>query len=178
MKVLSCLQIIFLLVCCGCKEKPCQSTKAALPEWQESRGLVTFWPQISKERITSITFCDVSGIPEEVFGSYEQLPELGSFRFLSEKDVSSWPVSFIVPKKDVSECARLIDKAINAALARKIASTINPQGRMKIVTDMKKYIVWVEPEIISAGKSEVLAQDWQSIELGEYLKKCGFPVSK
>jgi hypothetical protein len=118
--------------------------------WREYVTLVGLWPHLQKEKIISIGFCD------EVL-------------YL---DIDIWH-SWYVPKGNLDECIRLIDKAMRDA-DRHFQWGPYWEGRMKIVTDKGKYLVPAEIAISNTTSPRVFGNGWTSCELGEFLKKCGW----
>jgi len=170
---------VVFLIYCGYDRWPTQ-------KWREYRSLVRLWPRLKKEKIESISFCDApyseiaKGEEESLFSSFkEEIVETYGFRTRDENDVKSWRVIFEIPKENLQECIKLIDKAMKGA---KLSwPFLGPtclmiwQERMLIVTDRGKYIVdHVEAHFSKVDRAKVFGDEWESYELGEFLsKKCG-----
>ncbi len=181
MKTMWLLQIMFFIFICGCPQEPVRQNKGSSAKtehssrWLESRYLVELWPRLQQEGIESVTFCDVSASVSEMSSMYTGFSK-NATRWRSEEDVKAWPVTFTVPQVSLSECIRLIDKAMRDAATNPGGYQLIPAERMFIITGKGKYIIWMETEITDSGESGVFAQDWGSYELGEFLKKCGYPT--
>jgi tetratricopeptide (TPR) repeat protein len=123
---------------------------ASQSNWSEYTTLVALWPQLQKEKIISIGFCDE----------------------ILRIDIDSWR-SWYVPEENLDECIRLIDKAMRDA-DRRFKWEPDWQGRMKIITDKGKYLVPAKIEISNTASPKVCGNAWSSNELGKFLIKCGF----
>jgi hypothetical protein len=146
--------------------------------WKEYRSLVRIWPRLKKGKIESITFC-IPTTFETTDSLFQEMVEAFGFRTRDTNDIKSWPIIFQVPKENLPECIKIIDKAMKGARPNWVSrKNILWLQRMLIVTDKGKYIVHdIEVNITNKGKSEVHGEEWKSYELGEYLKKCGFLTS-
>ena len=172
MKAICYLQIMFLIICSGCATQVSQN-------WRESRSLVKLWPRLQKENIVSIRFYDAVNLETGTYENesfIEQKIESIRFREREPNVVKSWHMAFEVPKQKLPECINIIDQAMKHAKPNWFVSTRVWLGRMLIVTDKRKYIVHVETCITNVEKSYVYGEEWESYELGEFLKKCGFPT--
>jgi hypothetical protein len=123
--------------------------------WREYITLVGLWPHVQKEKIISIGFCDE----------------------MSWLNIDSWH-SWYVPKENLDECIRLIDKAMQDADRQFKWGPDWGEGRMKIITDKRKYLVPAETDISNTASPRVYGNGWSSNELGEFLKKCGLTERK
>jgi hypothetical protein len=140
--------------------------------WKEYRSLVRIWPRLQKEKIESICFCNTS--EDESF--FQQLVTTFSFRVRDAKTVESWGSGIEVPKENLPECIKIIDRVMKGK---------NPSwmrggwdvwlGRMLIVTNKGKYIVHVETDISKEAGSKVYGEEWNSCELGKFIAKYCFP---
>ena len=119
--------------------------------WEEHASLVGLWPRLQKEKIERISFC----------------------HGVQRVDIDLWSCQDI-PRENLDESIRLIDKAIKNADPEHFKWGIAWQGRMKIITDKGKYLVPAETEISNTTSPKVYGNEWTSCELGEYLKKCGW----
>jgi hypothetical protein len=118
--------------------------------WREYVTLVGLWPHLQNEKIISISFC------EEIMGL----------------DIDSG-YNWNVPKEKLDECIKLIDKAMRDA-DRHFVWGPYWEGRMKIITDKRKYLVPADTDICKTNNPKVYGNGWTSFELGEFLKKSGF----
>jgi hypothetical protein len=175
------LLVVIILICFGCKKQvvngslASEDSNTSIHKCFESRGLVGLWPNIIGERIISISF--LSADPNEMW-NYDKLIDVDTVKKCDSNDFKHSRIIFEVPQPCLDHCKLLINDAVKFSKQHRYLNAIDPQEIMIFKTDKSKYITWVETEITNSGKSKVLAQDWQSYELGEYLKKCGFPVRK
>jgi hypothetical protein len=148
--------------------------------WKEYRSLVRIWPRLKKERIESIRFTQATSWQTGTF--FQEIVSTLSFRIIDASVIKEWPSGYEVPKENLPECIKIIDKVMkNAQRPWWLGGTcwrIWPLSKMLIVTDKGKYIVRVETDISEVAGPKVYGEEWMSDELGEYLKKCGFPVPK
>ena len=156
--------------------------------WREYRSLVRLWPRAKNEKIESIRFCDapyseIAKSDEDSFISFfkKEIIETYGLRTRDENDVKSWHITFGVPKENLDECIKIIDKAMKGTKSSWLfcepVMHMIWQERMLIVTNKGKYIVnHVDVRISNVDRPEVYGDEWKSYELGEYLKKCGFPI--
>lgn len=119
--------------------------------WHRRITLVGLWPRLQKEKIESISFCR---------------EEVGT-------DIDSWDC-WNVPKEKLDECIRIIGLAMQNADPNDFKEGPIWQGKMKIVTDKRKYIVRAESAISDATTITVYGNEWSSPELGMFLQNCGF----
>ena len=160
------------LIYCGYERWPTQ-------KWREYRSLVRIWPRLRKEKIESIRFTQPmspqTGLENETF--FQEIVTTFSFRARDANVVNSWAHGFEVPKENLGECIKIIDKTMKGkSPSWGLGGAEIWLGRMLIVTNKGKYIVHVETDISNVNRSEVYGEEWESYELGEYLKKCGFPT--
>jgi hypothetical protein len=140
--------------------------------WREYRSLVRIWPHLQKEKIESIRFC--STFEDESF--IQQLATTFCFRVRDAKTVESWGCDIEVPKENLPECIKIIDKIMKG----KSPSWMRGGwciwlGRMLIVTDKGKYIVHVDTDISKEAGAKVYGEEWVSPEFGKFLAKYCFP---
>jgi hypothetical protein len=149
--------------------------------WKEYKSLVRMWPRLQNEKIESITFCkvDFERLRAEDESFWQEMNATFSYRIRDANEVRLWPVIFDVPKKKLPELATIIDKAMKGVNPNWWhSSTMAWSERMLIVTDRGEYIVHdIDIHVTKLGSSYVRGQEWKSYELGEYLKKYGFPAS-
>jgi len=146
--------------------------------WKEYRSLVRVWPRLKKEKIKSIRFTQPmspqTGLENETF--FQGIITTFSFRVRDANIVESWIPGFEVPKENLPECIRLIDKAMKGASPSwGFGGNRIWLGRMLIVTNKGKYIVHVETDISNVARSKVYGEEWKSYELGEFLVKNCIP---
>ena len=146
--------------------------------WKEYRSLVRIWPRLKKEKIESIRFTQGISCQAETF--FQEIVSTFSFRIVDANVVKKWPAGYEVPKENLPECIKIIDKVMkNVRMPWWLGGTswrVWPLSKMLIVTDKGKYIVRVETDISAVAEPKVYGKEWMSYELGEYLKKCGFPI--
>jgi len=150
--------------------------------WREYSSLVKLWPRLQKEKIENIIFCDAINKEAGTFDNettYQQMVEFFRFRFRDTNDVKSWNWAIEVPKENLPECVKIIDKTMKGArpwwyIWREYIP-VWPTSRMLIVTDKGKYIVHVETAISNVARSCVYGEEWKSYELGEFLTKYCIP---
>ena len=140
--------------------------------WKEYRSLVRIWPRLKKEKIESIRFTQPmtaqAGLENETF--FQEIVTTFSFRVRKEDDINSWIPGFEVPKENLPECIKIIDKAMKGTSPSwGLGGNSIWLGRMLIVTDKGKYIVHVETGISKVARSRVYGEEWTSYELGKFL---------
>ena len=140
--------------------------------WKEYRSLVGIWPRLKREKIEKISFCEAS-FENRTF--YDEMVETFSFRIRDANVVKWWSSSYEVPKENLPECLKIIDKAMKNAqrpwwLGGK-CYPIWPLSKMLIVTGKGKYIVHVETDISKVAGPKVYGEEWRSYELGKFLAK-------
>ena len=146
--------------------------------WKEYRSLVRIWPQLRREKIESIRFTQPmnpqTGLENESF--FHEMATTFSFRVREEDVIESWIHGFEVPKENLPECIRIIDKAMKGkSPSWGLWGADIWLGRMLVVTDNGKYIAHVETDISGVARAKVYGEEWVSYELGEFLYKIGFP---
>lgn len=146
--------------------------------WREYRSLVRIWPRLKKEKIKSIRFTQPmtpqAGLENETL--FQEIVTTFSFRVRKEDDINSWIPGFEVPKENLPECIKIIDKAMKGTSpSRGLGGNTIWLGRMLIVTDKGKYIVHVETDISKVARSKVYGEEWTSYELGKFLVQYCFP---
>ncbi len=156
-------------------------------KWREYRSLVNLWPRVKKEKIQSIAFCvapysELAKPEEDSFFSLfkNEIAETYGFHTRDESDVNSCSVEFEIPKENLQECIKIIDKTMKGAGTG--WPFIHPvmhmfwQERMLIVTDKGKYIVkHIQAEISKEDNPRVFGDEWSSNELGKFIAKHCFP---
>ena len=146
--------------------------------WKEYRSLVRIWPRLKKENIRSIRFTQPitaqAGFENETF--FQEMVTTFSFRIRRQDEINSWAVGFEVPKENLPECTKIIDKAMKGA-SRSWGFGGNRiwLGRMLIVTDKGKYIVHVETDISTVARPKVYGEEWRSYDLGRFVAQYCFP---
>jgi hypothetical protein len=155
--------------------------------WREYRSLVRIWPRLKKEKIESIGFYDApySEIAKGAEGTFfsffkNEIIETYGLRTRDENDVKSWHIAFEIPKENLQECIKIIDKAMKGAEPSwpffGPAMHLIWQERMLIVTDKGKYIVkHIDTYITKVDSPRVFGDEWSSYELGKFLAKHCFP---
>ena len=171
------LVLVVFLIYWGYERWPSQ-------KWREYRSLVRLWPRLQREKIKSISFCDTVNLETGEYDNesfFQETVETFSFRVRDANVVKSWP-GFEVPKENLQECVKIIDKTMKGARPWwHIWSEYIPvwtTSRMLIVTDKGKYVVHVEVDISTVARSTVHGEEWMSYELGEFLTKWCFPDIK
>jgi hypothetical protein len=152
----------------------------SVSQWRESRSLVKIWPRLMAEKIESIKFCDAVNPKTGAWdteSNWQHIIEFFSYRKRDANEVKTWIIAFDIPKSCLPECVRLIDAAVKKAnFPVDAIISVWPYSRMLVITQKGKYIFNIDTDITNAAKSNVHGEDWVSYDLGEYLKKCGFPV--
>lgn len=146
--------------------------------WKEYRSLVRIWPRLKKEEIKSIRFTQPmtaqAGLENETF--FQEIVTTFSFRVRKEDDINSWVPGFEVPKENLPECVKIIDKAMKGTSPSwGLGGRCIWLGRMLIITDKGKYIAHVETDISKVAGPKVYGEEWVSCELGKFLAKYCFP---
>ena len=144
--------------------------KEGLPSenWKVYNSLVGIWPQLKKEEIESIRFCDTLNLEygydnESEF--WRKDPSI--FREKAASVVRWWLTIYKVPDERLPECIEIINKAIKNAKEPNVQIWVSK--RMLIVTKNGKYIIPVR--IDPLYKVVVQGREWESHELGEFIVK-------
>ena len=145
--------------------------------WKEYRSLVRIWPRLKREKIESIRFTQPmnpqTGLENETF--FQEIITTFSFRIRNTNVIKEWPAGIEVPKENLQECIKIIDKAMKGKSPSWGLGGIDIWlGRMLIVTDKGKYIVHVETDISEVAGPKVYGEEWASYELGKFLAKYCF----
>lgn len=158
-----------------------------MQRWREYRSLVNVWPLVKNEKTESILFCytpypEIAKVEEDSFFSLfkNEIVETYGFRTRDENDVNSWDVEFEIPKENLQECIKIIDKAMKGAelswpFIHPIVKTLWRE-RMLIVTNRGKYIVdHIDVHVSNVDSPRVYGDEWTSYELGKFIAKHFFP---
>lgn len=119
--------------------------------WKERVSLIGLWPRLRKEKIENISFCNDD----------------------PTTDIDLWRC-WDVPHGNLDECIKIIDNVVRNAYTNNFDVMAVQDGRMKIITNKGKYLVRAEVEINNTINPRVYGNEWISLELGAYLKNCGF----
>ncbi len=104
--LLALLILVVYLIYWGYERWPSQN-------WKEYRSLVRIWPRLKKEKIESIRFCQGENQHNETF--FQEMVTTFSFHIIDADVVKEWPSGYEVPKKNLLECIKIIDKAMKKA---------------------------------------------------------------
>lgn len=164
------LVLVVFLIYRGYERRPSQN-------WKEYRSLVKIWPRLKKEKIESIRFCQGESQYNGTF--FQEMVTTFSFHIIDANVVKEWPLGFEVPKENLPECIKIIDKIMKNAqrpwwLGGK-CWRVSPLEKMLIVTDKGKYIFHVVTDISEVAGPKVYGEEWMSYELGKFLAKYCFP---
>jgi len=139
--------------------------------WKEYRSLVRIWPRLKKEKIESIKFCQGDSWYNDTF--FQLMVTTFSFRIIDANVVKEWDTNYEVPKENLTECIKIIDKTMKKAQRPwwlgGISYPIWPLAKMLIVTNKGKYIFHIETDISKAAGPKVYGEEWMSYELGKFL---------
>jgi hypothetical protein len=153
---------------------------SSLGKWKEYKSLVRLWPQLKKEKIESIRFTqplnERTGFESESF--FQEIITTFSYR-VRATDINSWPKGIEIPKENLAECVKIIDKAMTGKRPSwELEGTRIWLGRMLIVTNKSKYIFHVETSISEVVGPKVYGEEWESYDLGNFLATHCFPDRK
>jgi hypothetical protein len=143
-----------------------------LQNWKEYGSLVKIWPRLKKEKIESIRFTD--SLSRENDTIFQLMITMFSFRIIDANVVKEWPSGYEVPKGNLPECIKIIDKVIkNVQKPWWLwgCRPVSPLEKMLVVTDKGKYIFRVATDISEVDRPKVYGRDWSSYELGRFIAK-------
>jgi hypothetical protein len=146
--------------------------------WKEYDSVVKIWPQLKKEKIESIRFCNASNIEYRIEGDFWENVNTSGYRERASDVVRWWRTRYKVPKEKLTECIKIIDKAIKKAKVNGPFWIISSLNKILIVTKKGKYIIHAETNISQVTEPEVYGREWESQELGGFFVKYCMPADK
>jgi hypothetical protein len=182
--------IVICLLCLANEKRPSlkleenegpPSAQHALQQenWREYDSIVKIWPRLKKEEIESIRVCNTKN-PEYGYDSTSDFwGDVGDantfgYRERAANIVRWWPSGYKIPKENLPECIKIIDKAVKKAGRFQVVLSLS--HRMLIVTKKGKYIVHVDADPFF--RKVVEGREWESPELGEFIAKYCIPAYK
>ncbi len=159
-------------------QKPEENESSPSENWKEYEKLFYIWPQLKKEGIENIRFCNAISL-EYGYDTLSDIHKNVNGSGCKERDanvVRWWPCRYKVPREKLLECIKIIDRAMKKA--NREYQSVSFIEKMLIVTKKGKYIVRVMVILPTETGPEAYGEEWDSPELGEFIAKYCTPSRK